>query len=292
MLDFFSNLWTVQRPSRGEALREILQSKPEVRPFPAAVTNLISAVQDSNKTAEDCAKIIQCDVSLAARLLRIANSPVYGFKHEVQSIAHASSVLGQRGLRTLAMSAAAAAMFSEGEAAGEQRKRIWRQSLAAGVVAKALADIYPGVDGDEAFMACVFHDVGRIFLFDKFADEYVPISEGNRGVDLVEVEREVFGWSHEEIGLISARSWNLSPKVQMAIGFHHFPDNAVQHPDFAALVHMACDLANFWGLGVDEPDDMVYPDSIQGREELDDATLARVQEASQESIAETFAACL
>lgn len=292
MLEYFSNLWTNSRTARGDTIRELLQNNPEVRPFPAAVTKLISVVQDANSSVAECANIIQCDAALATRLLRIANSPVYGFKHQVTSIAHAASVLGQRGLRTLAMSAAAAAMFSQGESANEQRKRIWQQSLGAGVVAKSLAEIYPRIDGDEAFLACVFHDVGRVYLFDQFPDEYTTISDAHRGIDLVEKENEVFGWNHQEIGLISARTWNLSENVQMAIGFHHTPDQAVQHPEFVSLIHISIDLANYWGLGVEESPEVAYPESVHSRNELDELTLANVQTIAQETIAETFAACM
>lgn len=292
MLHYFANLWKNERPSHGDAIRETLQSKPEVRPFPAAVTQLLAAVQNPEATAMTFASIIECDAALSTRLLRIANSPLYGFRNEVRSIAHASSVVGSRGLRVLALSAAAAAMFSQGEAANEHRKRVWKSSLAAGVVARKLAPMYAKIDADEAFLACVFHDVGRVFLFDHFPTEYSTLCEQSRGDDLIEHEKLEFGWTHSEIGLVSARSWSLSENVQAAIGFHHAPEDAPCHSEFVTLISLANKLSEIWGVGQTAVAEPEYSASILARDEFDEASLCQLQTESHQSYADTLAASM
>ncbi len=169
-------LQTVEKQELTKRVQECLAERPEVRPFPAAVTQLLAACQDANTKAETFVKIIECDPALAVRLLRMANSPLYGVANGVRGIGHAVSILGMRQLKNLALSVAGKAMFSEGSKAAEERQNLWNHSLGCAAVARVLAKSVPTVSPEVAFLAGMFHDVGKLFLYDVVADEYAEMA--------------------------------------------------------------------------------------------------------------------
>ncbi len=230
-------------------VQECLAGRPAVRPFPASVTQLLAVCQDANANTEKFVEIIKCDPGLAVRLLRMANSPLYGLVNEVRSIGHATSILGMRQLKNLALSVAGSAMFSEGSTAAKERQELWSHSLGCAAVARELAKSVSTVSPEDAFLAGIFHDVGKLFLYDVVADAYSEISSLYSGIQLVAEEKSVFGVSHEEIGLKSAHAWGLPEDVKAVIGNHHQPEESPAHRTFVTVVHIADRLSRAWGIG-------------------------------------------
>ncbi len=232
----------------------------ELRPFPAAVTQLLAACQSPDSTAQTFEKIIGCDPGLSVRLLKMANSPLYGLTQEVQSIAHAASILGTRQLRSLALSVAGRAVFHGDEAAAKTRDELWSHSLASATVARVLAQKNPRLDADDAFLGGIFHDVGKLFLFDVVLKEHQSLASKFSGAALVKEESALFGIDHQAIGLKAAHGWGLSEQIKAAIGYHHDPSSSLVHPERAMLMHLADRLTKHWGVGAPEVEDELILD--------------------------------
>ena len=277
----------------AQIVQERLGKQSEIRPFPAAVAQLMAALQDPNSSSASLAQIIECDPVLAVRLLRMANSPLYGLSREVRSIAHATSMPGTRTLRTLAMSAAGATMFGSGSSAAAERERLWQHSLGTAAVARILAGFEPKVSADDAFLACVFHDVGKLLLFDVIPEAYVDLTQTYVGADLVEQEQRVFEVTHSDIGLKSAHAWNLPENLKVAIGYHHRPAEAPAHFELSAIVYVANKLARLWGVGSPVTPELEGDGGDRILEQLDfnSDILAQVKEQAESAFAETQELC-
>ena len=239
----------------SQLVEEHLKGGAELRPFPAAVTQLLAACQDANSTAQTFERIIECDPGLSVRLLKMANSPLYGLTREVQSIAHAASILGTRQLRSLALSVAGRSVFTGDEVAAKSRDELWNHSLASATVARVLAKQAPQLDADDAFLSGVFHDVGKLFLFDVVLKEHQSLASEFSGTALVSEETALFGIDHQAIGLKAAHGWGLSEQIKAAIGYHHDPSSSLVHPEKAMLMHLADRLTKHWGVGSTEVSD-------------------------------------
>ena len=234
----------------AQKIQQRLKESPEVRPFPAAVARFTAASHDPNADAQEFATIIECDPALSSKILQMANSPLFCPNGEVKNIAHAVSLLGLRRIKSLAMSVAGAEMFASGsENAHEERQKLWRHSLGCATVARALTKYIPGVDKDQAFLAGVFHDIGKLRFLDAIPEEYVEIHSAYTGLRLLEEEQFLIGITHERIGYLSAISWNLPEEIRIAIGWHHRPDEAEAFADFAGVIHLANCLAACWCVG-------------------------------------------
>ena len=277
----------------AQLIQERLGKQSEIRPFPAAVSQLMGALQDPNSSSASLAKIIECDPALAVRLLRMANSPLYGLSREVRSISHATSMLGTRTLRTLAMSAAGATMFAGGSTAAAEREKLWQHSLGAAAVARILSEFDPQVSADDAFLACVFHDVGKLFLFDVIPEAYADMTKMHAGAELVEQEQLTFQVTHSDIGFKSAHAWNLPENLKVAVGYHHRPAEAPAHFELAAMVFVANNLARAWGIGSTLRPELECDsnDTILQQMDFDPDVLATVKERAEAAFADTQTVC-
>lgn len=263
----------------AQSLLDRLEELPEIRPFPTVATRLMAACQDPNSTSKTIAEVIQCDAGLALRLLRIANSPMYGFANKIRSVDHAVVVLGFRCVRDLGLSMAGAEMFAQGDAAAEQRMALWQHSLGCATVARLLAEHVPDVSPNEAFLGGIFHDVGKLVLYDLTPDEYIELADALTAVSLIEQEQQTFGLTHEEIGVRYSEDWRLPPIITHAIGYHHAPESAPQDQLFVSLIHVADLLARIWQIGSPE-------ECVVEREDVPTDTLLNLDSAQIDAVLE------
>lgn len=269
----------------AERVGEYVARSPAVRPFPATVSRLLSTCQDPSASASAFEPIIECDPALSIHILRVANSPIYSPATKVTSIARAVSMLGTNKLKSIAMSVAGASMFSSGTTAADERRLLWKHSIGCATVARQLAEYIPGIDAQDAFLAGIFHDVGKLLFFDVVPEEYAALEHAWSRRSLSE-EEAMFGTTHEVIGLKSAHTWGLPKEIKSAIGWHHRPDLAPVHANIAAAIGCADALARHWGIGTDE---MVEQDNhLLSKSQLSDERLSQVRERAISDFAETM----
>ena len=272
----------------AKQVQDHLDSSPEVRPFPAAVTRLLAACQDSKATAATFESIIECDPALSIRLLRLVNSPLFGLTDKVKDIAHAVVLVGNTRLKTLAMSVAGASMFTGSDEAQQYRTSLWNHSVGCAVVAQQLGKKVPGVHTDNAFLSGIFHDVGKLLFYDIAPKEYSELSRACNHEQLIGEEAFIFGKTHEEIGLQSSHSWDLPNEIKYAIGWHHRPTEAPGFEEHTTLIGIADQLAHHWGIGsdIDETEDLET--TLIEKYELSDEYLEELKATVEEQYAETI----
>lgn len=234
-------------------IQEHLKNSPTLRPFPEAVTRLVVACREPETKTKEIEEIIACDPSMSVNILRLANSPLFCVSRDVTSIGHAVALLGRRKVKSVGMSAAASSMFASGDSAATQRQKLWTHSLGCASVASSLAHHVAGIDSADAFLAGVFHDVGKLLFFDVIPEEYKDLASSHQGDSLIREEEFVLGTTHQEIGLRSANLWGLSNDILAAIGWHHQPDEAPFESSFASVIAVANQLAKEWELGSSGP---------------------------------------
>ncbi|MFT5524711.1 MAG: HD-like signal output (HDOD) protein [Pirellulaceae bacterium] len=233
----------------NSTILDCLDDLPELRPFPTAASRLLSACDDPGTDSKILAEIIQRDPGFAAKILQVANSSLYGCSGKIRTIDQAVVMLGFRSVKDIAISMAGAAVFANGNTASVEREQLWHHSLGCATVARKLATCIPGILPDEAFLAGIFHDVGKLIFFDLVSNEYAPlVAQHSRG-DLLDAEFNTFGITHEELGIECGEDWGLSQAVNCSIGFHHSIDDAPDFGDLVALTSLADAQARRWGLG-------------------------------------------
>lgn len=198
-------------------------SEGDLPTMPAIASQVVQAVDNPDSSIDDIRTLIEQDASMAARILKISNSALYGFPSEIQSLSHAISLLGTMSVRNLVL---AASMKETYKRFGLMEKLLWQHSSLSGPVASRLADYRGvGVDPDVAFTAGLMHHIGKTALANSHREEYerVMMTVYNEGKSFTEVENEVFGFNHAELGAAVVEQWGLPESLVLTIAAHHSP---------------------------------------------------------------------
>lgn len=247
---------------------------PDLLPFPAVALKLMQACKDPKNGARELCQIIECDASLSTDLLRISNSSLYGCAGQIKTVEHAAVVLGVSGLRDLALSAAAADVFAAGEEQHPASQALWQHSLGCATVARILAEHVEDVSPDEAFVAGLVHDVGKLIFIEILKDDYDLMSKSMLGICIVEDEAECFGVSHTQLGQRCGEEWGLPLGISDAIGFHHAPRDA-DAVELASVVSAANQLSKIWRIGAEDDVEISEAEILEENElGFDEAVLA------------------
>jgi HD-like signal output (HDOD) protein len=203
---------------------------------------------------QDIARIISEDQGLTARLLKIANSPLYGF-NGVASIQRAVTLIGTREIRDLALAVSLVKTnFCAVQPDAERRLRHhWRHSISCAVVARNIAFFLREADIDRFFVAGILHNIGRMLLWmslPELAERAVTRAMSDKD-PLHIIEQELLGFDHAKLGGALLESWNLPPGLARTASFHHQPAHPLSNTGDAAIIHLADLICQAFGWGPD-----------------------------------------
>jgi len=237
------------------AFRAMLASSLQLPTIPHVAAALIRVADQPRASASDVRDVISTDQALVTKLLRVVNSPMYGMRKRVTTLTHAVAMLGFEAVKNLALAASFSEVLGQSaEGYGLDPGRLWMHSIAAGCAARLAAERTGYAQPEEAFVAGVIHDVGKlaasVHIQGMYSEILAKASRGNRAFNAV--EREAMGFDHAQAGEAVALSWGLPEPLSQCIRWHHEPSRA-QHAVLAALVHLgdALAVALGYGLGLD-----------------------------------------
>jgi len=193
--------------------------------LPHILIKLIRACNDDNVSLEQISTIIEKDPSLSGKILRLVNSAYYALPRKIGTIKQAVGYLGTNTTKNTAISASVLRAFDRTAGnATMNLKRFWWHSLRCAVTARLLARElrYPGPE--EAFLAGLLHDIGRLVLWVNFKEEYgALLREYMDRPDLLLAGEIRLGLNHCEVGAWLLQRWNLQSFVSDAVLYHHEP---------------------------------------------------------------------
>ncbi len=214
--------------------------------LPIIYFKLNEAINDPNTSIHKISNVISEDASLSARLLKLVNSPFYGFPQKIGTISEAVFLVGSQQVRDVALATTMMSTFSGIPSDLMNMEKFWMHSLACGVGAKIIAETTGEPEFERFFVAGVLHDIGRLVMFSKAPDESKIILQRalNEKRPMVEVEYDEIGCSHAEIGRALLDAWKLPQYYQDVAMFHHSPERAQQYPLETVIVHVADTIAH------------------------------------------------
>lgn len=204
-------------------IRRKLESLTELPTIPTIMSQVLSALDNPKLSAAQLASIIERDQALAAKVLKVANSPFYGFARRISTIDLAVVILGVNALKEIVMSLLVQKFFSRLRASLFDVKAFWHYSVFCGAAARLLARKLGYKLAGEAFVAGLTHDIGILILIEHFRTKFTEIRklQSTLGLPLVIAEKKVLNCTHADIGAWIAERWNLPSKLCVAISNHH-----------------------------------------------------------------------
>lgn len=209
-----------------------------------------AALQSPQCNLNSIGDAIQKDPDLTARLLRLANSPFFGFANRLSTVAEAVSLLGIQQIQDMIVASSVLEQFKGVPDNLVNKDSFWRHSLAVGITARLLAMERRLPKPDKFFVAGLLHDVGRLVLMLQAPESAQAVFElyQREKILLRDAEKKILGFDHQQIAAELLQSWSYPAALVQAVAFHHTPDSSVAKME-ASVVHIADHLVNAMGIG-------------------------------------------
>lgn len=210
-------------------LRELLGRTDELPTAPNLYLELTNCLTREDCSFSDVAAIVGRDASMCASILKLVNSAFFGSPKHVTNITEAVSFLGIARIKGLVLTLGVIRMFQAARSlSGFSVDYIQRHSMLTSLIARELD---PRLPADDVGMAGMLHELGQLLLASRRPDLYGKVLNASDERPLQEIERELLGASHAEVGAYLLGLWGLPGPIIEAIAFHHRPREST-HQEF------------------------------------------------------------
>lgn len=259
-------------PSKSDVKKIIAIEDKKLPSFPQVAAKLLKAARDDTASIQDISKIVETDPGLSIRVLEIVNSAMYGLKRKITVLSEAVTFLGMDEIKKLALGVTVFdKLFKSSSSDAFDRLLFWRHCLSVAVLGMEIGRKTGYPEPEEAYVAGLLHDSGKIFLDLKGKKDYSRFIENLAGStdQIIEKEREEIGLGHDDIGAFFCASWDLPEKLILAVKYHHQPfDHLDLDRDAKHLIAIVA-MSNFlcWTQGIGSFDFIHPPVLAPGVEE-------------------------
>ncbi|MEO7987231.1 MAG: HDOD domain-containing protein [Gemmatimonadales bacterium] len=227
-------------------IEELIRGVVHVGTVQPVYERLAHVMNHPLSSSSDIGRVISDDPDLTSRLLRLVNSPIYGFPSRISTVSQAINIVGVNQLHDLAVGASFIRLFASVPQDLVDMTSFWKHSVACAVGARILATHRREINAERFFVAGLLHDIGRPIIYQKMPGESRQALERTRasGELLYKIETATLGFHHGQVGSALLERWKLPTPLQEAVAWHHQPRYAARYPVEAAIVHVADHQAN------------------------------------------------
>ncbi|HYE37055.1 HDOD domain-containing protein [Methylocaldum sp.] len=265
---------------------------PQLASPPAAVARISTILGRENFTAGEVAEAIGQDPALTARLLKIVNSPYYGFSGRIDTISRAVGLVGVDMLYSLALTTSVIQGFRKIPTCLVNMTDFWLNSLYCGEIARLLAKEASVLHSERLFVAGLLHRIGALIIYIRLPDEAREILLAAAGDDrlIPGLEKDLLGFTYAEIGAELAKAWKVPPALRESIRWHLDPEQAEDYRLEASLLYLANQLKTVSLLGFPVEEVLAaIPDEVTAATRLEESQILSVMSDVAEKFSDTAA---
>jgi len=230
---------------KTDKVQQVLERVGDLPAMPTVVSEVLRLTDDPSVTMAEVGQAIEKDPVLAARILKLSNSPYYGMRQFVGTLKLALVVLGVREVRNIILGVSVIQSLCDDPSEAGLPKEFWVHCVVAAALSRMLgAHLKLGLQG-EAFVSGLLHDIGKLILIRKLGVPYVEVYRQSGGISdpLCEAELRYLGFTHADAAAALASRWNFPATLTDAISMHHANDDVRLHlakdPQLAAVIRLA-----------------------------------------------------
>lgn len=230
-----------------ELAHEVSAGHVELPAFPDVAMRVRKALADENVGADQIARIVGSEAGLAARVLALANSAALNRSGKpISELRTAVSRIGHNNVRTAAVSFAITQLRRAGELRLiiKQLEALWKEATMVAALSHAIGSRSQGVNSDEAMLAGLMHNVGKIYILAR-AHKHPTLFSDVKAMDGI-----MRSW-HSNIGKAIIENWGFPEQISEAVGEHENIDRRGGNADVTDVLTVATMMAPFFGQEAD-----------------------------------------
>ncbi|WP_305907487.1 HDOD domain-containing protein [Methylomarinum sp. Ch1-1] len=226
--------------------RSLVEDSIELFSLPDIYFQINEMINDPKFSIEEIGRVVSKDPALSARLLKVVNSPFYGFQAKIDTVSRAVVVVGLGELKNLVLATTVVDNFRHIPAELVDMTAFWMRSVHCGVVCKLLAKASAVLHCERLFLTGLLHNIGSLVLYQQMPKESlnVLLAAGNDRSKVAGLEQEIIGFNHAEVGSELIKAWGLPESLSEAIGCYLDPQLAQVHRLDAYLLSLAVRLVD------------------------------------------------
>jgi len=216
-------------------IRRIIRDTKSLPTLPGVIAKLSSLADNHTISSQEMARVVNTDQVLSAKVLKLVNSAFYGFSGRVSTVSNALILLGVNVVKSLAISSSIFEIMEKNVVG------LWEHSMGVAVAANVMAKRLKLPEPEETSTAALLHDIGKVIIKIKLEEDFNKLTAhiNDKGLMMIEAERELLETDHAEIGEWLAQTWLLPEKLSEPIACHHNVERSVVHQTKTAVVHVA-----------------------------------------------------
>lgn len=202
--------------ARKLGLEELISNAMELPVLPVTTQKVLSMMADPDVSIEKVKRLITSDPGLVAKLMTVANSAFYGGYRNLQNLSQAILRLGLNSVRSIIV---ATSMKNVYKRFGLAEKLLWEQSIGSALASGIIARHTRVVDHEDAFIGGLLHDVGKVVLNNENPAGFARVMEMvyNDSLPFSIAEKEVFEFSHRDVGALVVKKWGFPENLELLI---------------------------------------------------------------------------
>lgn len=240
----------IQSDTDLQTVEKIIDQLGELPSAPVILKKALTLTSDLESNIDDISKNISADQALAAKVIRMSNSPIYGRVKRITSLNEAIQVLGFNQVKSIIISASTFQVFQS----CEHRKiadLLWEHSLATALGARLITRKYQKLNREEAYLCGLLHDIGKLVLLQTTPNVYLQIIEQVKETQqsFIQIENKELGFTHVNTGYALLQKWEFPPELISQISAHHATNLTQIEPSMshARVIAIADSIAKYNG---------------------------------------------
>ena len=232
----------------GDIINKLLEETEltKLPSLPHVLIKLLSACQTDTTSIDTLVEIINKDASLSAKVLAVANSPVYAKSRKLTSLKQILLFLGIDTIKSIAITASVQQFFSRySKEKSRFLKNFWEHTLYTAIVAKSLAKLTSYSNPEEAYLAGLLHDIGKLVFENYSQHEYSELLTNTSSDERLRLEYEKYNITHDLIGARLLEIWNVTDVISEAIKYHHAKtEDIIEAHQLVKIIHLANNMSS------------------------------------------------
>ncbi|MDH5767228.1 MAG: HDOD domain-containing protein [Gammaproteobacteria bacterium] len=207
---------------------ELLDKSVQLFSLPEIYFKLRNAFDDPDSSLGDIVAVMKNDPAMTMRLLRLANSPFYGFASRIETVDRAINLLGIKEVENLALSVHIIEASMQIGLLNSELEKFWYDSVQVAIISRLMAGQCNVLDVERLFVAGLLHNIGHLALISQMPEEtdYMSNVAKKQGIDLCLIEKNVLGYHYAQIGSELMSVWGLPESIRLIVKYHNEPQQA------------------------------------------------------------------